>query len=428
MSEIIMARDTSIFLLKHLGFVISLKKCVLDPVQEIEFLGLIVNSQTMTLPLPKENIVEIKSQCLSFYKASEVSLLDLKKLIGILSSAIQAVLPARLQFCFLQQQQITSVLRHFGEADSHGKKRVVMVDQQSRTLQWSIGYTTTDTCPYSDRCIQNKLGGCMSRDQNRGSVVQERTESTYQSAGASVHKVCHLDICQNVANVSYTYLGRQNDSLELFAENGRDKESRSSADLKGNLGVSIWAGDHDYCQTFTRESQLQDRLGISSPKRFFRMETVPCNIQQDIPNIEEKTGNRPVFFEVVKSASKLLLLEARSQQCWHGCSSTELVSQESICIPSIGLDSQSIEKVEEEKVPFLVTVTTTWQTQNWYPDLLRLSVTNRIILPLKDYLLKGPQNQHHLLVQNRTMQLAVCLRRRLAEEGISERASDLIVS
>ena len=78
----------------------------------------------------------------------------------------------------------------------------------------------------------------MSRDQNRGSVVQEGTESTYQSDGTSGHKVCHLDICQNVANVSYTYLGRQNDSLELFAENGRDKESRSSADLKGNLGVS----------------------------------------------------------------------------------------------------------------------------------------------------------------------------------------------
>ena len=109
MSEILMARDTSIFLLKHLGFVISLKKCVLDPVQEIEFLGLIVNSQTMTLPLPKENIVEIKSQCLSFYKASEVSLLDLTKVIGILTSTIQAVLSARLQFRFLQQQQILSL-------------------------------------------------------------------------------------------------------------------------------------------------------------------------------------------------------------------------------------------------------------------------------------------------------------------------------
>ena len=37
MSEIFMARDSVIFLLQHLGFVINLKKCVLDPAQEIEF-------------------------------------------------------------------------------------------------------------------------------------------------------------------------------------------------------------------------------------------------------------------------------------------------------------------------------------------------------------------------------------------------------
>ena len=84
----------------NLGFVINLKKCLLDPVQEIEFLGLIVNSQTMTLSLPEEKIVKIKDQCLSLYKGSEVSLLDLTKLIGTLSSILQAVLPARLQFRF----------------------------------------------------------------------------------------------------------------------------------------------------------------------------------------------------------------------------------------------------------------------------------------------------------------------------------------
>ena len=48
----------------------------------------------------------------------------------------------------------TSVdLPHFGKADSHAKKRVVMVGQQSETLQWPIGYTTTGTGPYSNRCI-----------------------------------------------------------------------------------------------------------------------------------------------------------------------------------------------------------------------------------------------------------------------------------
>ena len=91
-----------IFLLQHLGFMINLKRCVLDPAREIKFLGLIVDSQFMTLSLPAEKIGKIKDQCLRIHKASEVSLLDLAKLIELLSSTIQAVFPARPQFRFLQ--------------------------------------------------------------------------------------------------------------------------------------------------------------------------------------------------------------------------------------------------------------------------------------------------------------------------------------
>ena len=74
------------------------------------------------------------------------------------------------------------------------------------------------------------------------------------------------------------------------------------------------------------------------------METVPSNFQQNMPNIEEETSDKPVYFKVAKSAYKLLLLEAGSQQSWHRCSSTEMLLQESICIPSVCLDSQSTEK------------------------------------------------------------------------------------
>ena len=47
LEEIVMSRDTVIFLLQHLGFVINWKKSVLTPVQEIEFLGPTVNSVTL---------------------------------------------------------------------------------------------------------------------------------------------------------------------------------------------------------------------------------------------------------------------------------------------------------------------------------------------------------------------------------------------
>ena len=75
--------------------------------------------------------------------------------------------------------------------------------------------------------------------------------------------------------------------------------------------------------------------------------------------------------------------------------------------PPFALIYKVLKKVEEEKVPSLIIVIPTWQTQKWYPELLRLSVRNPIILPLKGDLLKDPQNQQYPLIQNRTMQLAV---------------------
>ena len=88
----------------------------------------------------------------------------------------------------------------------------------------------------------------LDRDQNKGSVVQEGTRSSYQSAGTFSHKVQHFDIS------SHAYSARQYDTFELSAENGRNRESRTNADFKENLGVYTRAGDHDYCQIFTRES------------------------------------------------------------------------------------------------------------------------------------------------------------------------------
>ena len=398
MSEIFIARDSVIFRLQHLGFVINLKKCVLD------------TAQTMTLSFPAEKIgsmpeviQDIRGITSGFDKTNRNTFLNHSSSAPTMSTVSLFTTTAN---CI---SKTITVLPHFRKADSHGKKRVVMVGQQSGTLQWPIGYTTTGAGPYSDRCIQKRLGegGCMSRDQKRGSVAQEGTGSTYQSAGTFSHKVCHFDICQNVENVSHTYPGRHHDSLELFAENGRDKESRTNADLKGNLGISNWAGDHDYCQTFTRESQLQGRLGVSTPEKFLRMETVPSNFQQNMANIGKETRNRPVYFKVIKSTSKLLLLEARSQQSWHRCSSTGMISQKTTCIPSICLDSQSTEKSRGGEKAFSNSSNSNLAEPKLVPRALTSFMRNSTILPLKEDLLKGPKNQQNPLIQNRTIQLAV---------------------
>ena len=54
-----------ITLLQSLGFVISFVKLVLFPTQELEFLGMIVNSVTLSFSLPQRKIVAIREKLLA---------------------------------------------------------------------------------------------------------------------------------------------------------------------------------------------------------------------------------------------------------------------------------------------------------------------------------------------------------------------------
>ena len=97
-----------IFLLTHLGFVINLKKSMLNPVQKIEFLGLEIDSVAMKLSLPQrkvEEIVQMSQNALN----NKITLRELTQLIGKLTSTIQAILPAKLQIRFLKQIQIKAL-------------------------------------------------------------------------------------------------------------------------------------------------------------------------------------------------------------------------------------------------------------------------------------------------------------------------------
>ena len=100
-----------------LGFLINCKKYMLTPLQEIEFLDLRNNSTTLELSLNKMEIQEVASECQNLLNNPQTSILELTKLIGLLTSTIEAVLPAGLNGRFLQMQQISSLLENLSYLD-----------------------------------------------------------------------------------------------------------------------------------------------------------------------------------------------------------------------------------------------------------------------------------------------------------------------
>ena len=59
LQEIMATRDTLIFLLQNFGFVINLKKSILHPGKQLEFLGLQINTEETTLSLSEEKMTHI---------------------------------------------------------------------------------------------------------------------------------------------------------------------------------------------------------------------------------------------------------------------------------------------------------------------------------------------------------------------------------
>ena len=103
LEEAIVTRDSVIYLLQNLGFIINLKVSVLHPTQRIEFLGMMIDSVEMTVSLPQKKVESI-SRCQEILPMQEVSIKNLAKLLGTLSSVL-AILPASLYTRYMQRQQ-----------------------------------------------------------------------------------------------------------------------------------------------------------------------------------------------------------------------------------------------------------------------------------------------------------------------------------
>ncbi len=94
--------STALNLLEGLGFVVNYEKSCLEPSQIIEFLGFEINSQTLTILLPRDKIRKIRKKCLDLLDNPNTSVRELSKFLGLLTSSIQAIFPAPLHYRNLQ--------------------------------------------------------------------------------------------------------------------------------------------------------------------------------------------------------------------------------------------------------------------------------------------------------------------------------------
>ena len=98
------------YLLENLGFIIHPEKKITTPTQEIEFLGMVVDSRTMELRLSGQKIKKLRQEAANIGdQAATHTRWDASRLLGKFNSVSQAIPPALL-FCRALQRDLTVAL------------------------------------------------------------------------------------------------------------------------------------------------------------------------------------------------------------------------------------------------------------------------------------------------------------------------------
>ena len=92
-----------------------------------------INYLKMCLSLPQEKVLKIESQCQDVHAKRQVTVHKLTKLLSLLTSTIQTVLPAQVTVPHLQQQQIKAL-----RATQCYHATVLPNSNSREELQWCI--------------------------------------------------------------------------------------------------------------------------------------------------------------------------------------------------------------------------------------------------------------------------------------------------
>ena len=138
------------------------------------------------------------------------SILVLTKLIELLTSFIQVVLPARLNCRFLQMKQVSSLTENLSYLDKivlKFKNRTEMVGTKLRTVQWLGAHSTICRGVNTNRCLNKGLGGNVQWNLNRGDVVCSGKEEPHKRLRTLNHKFSYTNVLENLEAQSYSSPG-----------------------------------------------------------------------------------------------------------------------------------------------------------------------------------------------------------------------------
>lgn len=341
-------------LLENLGFIINKEKSILCPSKTMEFLGFTVDATKCFLLLPLKKITKIRKEIRQVLKRENLTLGELARLLGPLSSSIKAIFPGPLNYRALQRVKVRALRSGLWYEDH------ITLDQEARSeLSWWLenldawtGKAIFGSVPEfvleSDASLHG-WGACL-LDHNTGGIWSQEDSSHHKLFRTDSWSL-RLNELQTLAprQVSHPEDG-QNVCSSLHKSSGRYKITRSFKFSQKTLDVLPRTQDRSESRISTGEIEHFCGLELEVPFGSQRLETQCFRIPVSQQNLGSPR-NRPFCEQTNFPVGELLQLDARPR-----CSRCEFLSpvmerNKSLRLPSICHDPES--SSERETGPML---------------------------------------------------------------------------
>ena len=121
-----------------LGFVIHPAKSVLIPTQELEFLGFLLNSISMSICLPPRKATYVRQACEDLLHQHNPTIREVAHVIGLIVSSFPGVQYGELYYRYLEQDKIQALQASRGDYDAP-----MYLSQEARSdLHWWVNNVT----------------------------------------------------------------------------------------------------------------------------------------------------------------------------------------------------------------------------------------------------------------------------------------------
>ena len=390
--------DMSMFiqLLLNLGFKFNWEKSFLVPVQQLQFLGLILNSAEMTVSVSPEKLAQIQQKCAILIKTRVCSKRDLASIIGSMVATKRAIAPAPLHYRGLQR--VLNDCKEDWDSQVHLEENAVLdlkwwINPNFRHTKSSIVIQEPSVILYTDaseqgwgaHCGENQTRGVWSPSQKMQHInVLEITAIllAMQDLTSNLKNVCMLIKSDSMSALAYIRKKGGVKNLEMFLIAKQIWEFAMQRNIS-ILVQHIPGKMNVQADTLSRQKDRSDYQ--LNPKVFLKLDQLRGPIKIDLFS---QNWNK----QVERFVSWLPCKEAQATDAMK----IKWPMEGSYAFPPFILIPQVIQKVQRLKCTTLI-ITPRWQTKNWYSQLLMMSCKIPILLPVKEDLLKDRQGSPYSL-------------------------------